>query len=72
MKLLNCTFEINNDLQEYQLRNELEGLNCKYIKTLPDTKHLKEDKHYKELYKQKKIAEINLYKYVDSKRNENT
>tara|TARA_R110000744_G_scaffold378861_3_gene495683 strand:+ start:1258 stop:1470 length:213 start_codon:yes stop_codon:yes gene_type:complete len=69
MKLINCTFEIENDLQEFKLRNELEALNCKYIKTLPDTSNLKEDRNYKNLYKEKKQAETNLYNYVDSKRN---
>lgn len=68
MKLLTATFEVPNDLAEHRLRNVLEGLNCKYIKTHPDTEHLKEDKVYLDLVKQKKIAEKSLYDYVDSKR----
>lgn len=68
MKLINATFEVENDLAEFNLRNTLDGLNAKYIKTLPSTDHLKDDNHFKELYKMKKQAEKNLYKYVDSKR----
>lgn len=69
MKLLSATFEVESDLAEYNLRNELEALGVKYLKTLPDTDHLKEDKHYMELVKMKKQAETNLYNYYDSKRN---
>ena len=68
MKLLNATFEISSDLAEYQLRNELEALGGKYIKTIPNSDHVKEDSHYKELVKSKKQAEKNLYTYIDSKR----
>ena len=68
MKILIATFQIDNDLAEYQLRNQLEYLDAKYIKTLPNSDFLKEDTHYKELVNQKKQAEINLYKYIDSKR----
>lgn len=68
MKLINATFEVENDLAEMNIRNVLEGLNAKYIKTLPETSHLKDDTHFKQLYKMKKQAEKNLYKYVDSKR----
>lgn len=68
MKLINATFEVENDLAEMKIRNVLEGLNAKYVKTLPDTSSLKDDKHFKDLYKMKKQAEKNLYNYVDSKR----
>ncbi|AGO47315.1 hypothetical protein Phi19:1_gp025 [Cellulophaga phage phi19:1] len=68
MKLLNATFEIESDLAEFQLRNELEGLGAKYVKTIPNSDHVKDDSHYKELVKSKKQAEKNLYTYIDSKR----
>ena len=68
MKLINATFEAENDLAEMQIRNVLDGLNAKYVKTLPNTDHLKEDKHFKELYNMKKQAEKNLYNYVDKNR----
>ncbi len=68
MKLLNATFEVNSAFEEHNLRIMLDGQGAKYVKTLPDVTHLKDDSHYKELYRQKKHAETNLYKYVDSKR----
>ena len=68
MKLINATFEAENDLAEMQIRNVLDGLTAKYVKTLPNTDHLKEDKHFKKLYGVKKQAEKNLYNYVNSKR----
>lgn len=69
MKLLVASFEVENDLAEYNLRNEMIALGVKYMKTLPDTEHLKDDKHYMDLVKAKKEHEKNLYKYADSKRN---
>ena len=68
MKYLIATFEVENDLQEYNLRTKLEGMNVRFLKTSPDTEHLKDDPKYKELYKHKKQAEKNLYKYIDYKR----
>lgn len=68
MKRLTATFEVNSDLEEYKLRETLESLGATYLKTSPNTEHLKEDSHYKKLYKDKKQAEINLYNYIDSNR----
>ncbi len=68
MKHLNATFQIDSDLAEHNLRTHLEGIGAKYLKTLPDTEHLKNDPKYKELYRMKKQAEKTLYNYVDSKR----
>ncbi len=68
MKRLTATFDVENDLSEHNLRNILEGLGAKYLKTLPDSEHLKEDSHFKSLLKSKRQAENNLYKYIDSKR----
>lgn len=68
MKKLNATFEVENDLAEYNLRNTLEGLGAMYLKTLPKADHLKDDSNYLDLLKKKKQAEKNLYNYIDSKR----
>lgn len=68
MKLINATFEAENDLAEHNIRKILEGLNGKYIKTLPNTNHLKEDKYYIKLKKDVKQAKDNLYKYVNNNR----
>lgn len=69
MKLLSATFEVENDLAEHYLRTSLSGMGAKYLKTFPRTEHLKEDPKYKELLKQRKQAEKNLYNYIDSRRN---
>jgi hypothetical protein len=69
MKHLTATFEVGNDMEEHSLRIHLEGIGARYVKTLPDSTHLKEDEKYKELYRQKKQAEKNLYNYIDSIRN---
>jgi len=68
MKRITATFEINSDFEEHNLRIHLNGIGAKWIKTLPDSTSLKDDSHYKELRKQKKHAEDNLYNYIDSKR----
>ena len=68
MKHLNATFEIENDLAEHQLRNVLEGMGAKYIKTLPDTEHLKDNSRYKELVKIKKDAQLILDRYINDHR----
>ena len=68
-KLVNATFEVENDFSEYQLRNALEGMGGKYIKTLPNTEHLKDDAHFKSLLKSKKQAQENLDRYINSRRN---
>lgn len=65
MKKLNATFDIENDLAEYTLRNTLEGLGAKYVKTMADTEHLKDQPTYKKLVKAKKQAESELYEYIN-------
>ena len=68
MKRLNATFEIENDLAEHQLRQLLEGMGAKYLKTIPDTEHLKENEHYKALRKLKKQAEDKVYEFINNNR----
>ena len=68
MKHLNATFEIENDLAEHQLRNVLKGMGAKYVKTLPNTEHLKENTSFKKLYKAKKQAEENLWQFINNNR----
>ena len=68
MKKLSVVFEIENDLAEHKLRQTLEALGAKYVKTLPDTEHLKENENYKQLLKAKKEAELKLYRYVNKNR----
>lgn len=68
MKRITATFEIENDLQEHQLRVYLEGIGAKYIKPLPNTEHLKDNPFYKQLRKVKKEAELNLYRFINKNR----
>lgn len=68
MKRLNATFDIPNDLAEYTLRNTLEGMGAKYVKTMADTEHLKDNEHYKKLIKLKKDAESQLYEFINNNR----
>ena len=56
MKRLNATFDIENDLAEYKLREVLESMGAKHVKTLPNTEHLKDNVHYKALYKAERKA----------------
>lgn len=68
MKRINATFDIENDLAEHKLRTILDSLGAKYIKTLPNTNHLKENKSFKNLLKSKKLAEENLYRFINENR----
>lgn len=68
MKYLNCSFEIENDLAEHNIRTTLESMNAKYVKTLPNTDHLKEDKYFIKLKKDVKNAKDNLYNYINKNR----
>lgn len=68
MKKVNATFEVESDLSEYKLRQMLDSMGAKYIKTLPCTDHLKEDSQYKELMRQKKLSEKRRYEYIKSKK----
>ena len=68
MKKLSVVFEIENDLAEHKLRQTLEAMGAKYVKTLPDTEHLKDNDNYKQLLKAKKEAELKLYRYVNKNR----
>lgn len=67
-KLINATFEVENEYQEGKLWSNLEGMGAKYIKTLPNTDHLKEKTHYKKLSKDVQTAKDNLYKYINNNR----
>jgi hypothetical protein len=64
MKRLNATFEIENDLAEDKLRTILEGLGAKYVKTLPNADHLKDDAFYIKLRKARKTNDNHLYDYI--------
>lgn len=68
MKKLNATFDIENDFAEHKLRQVLEGLGAKYLKTLANTEHLKDKPVYKKLIKAKKDAENQLYDYINNNR----
>lgn len=70
MRYLNLTISCPDvDYIEHQLRASIESsFNVVSIKTLPKTEHLKENKKYKELLRQKKIANDNLYKFIDINR----
>ncbi len=68
IKKINATFEINNDFEEHKLRIVLEGMGAHYIKTLPNTDHLKDDKKFKYFLKMKKDAENNLYEFINKNR----
>ena len=68
MKHLTATFEIENDLQEYNLRQVLKGMNVKYVKTLADTEHLKDNPAYKKFIKQKKDAQLEIDRFINKNR----
>lgn len=68
MKHLNATFEIENDLQEYNLRKELDAMNVKYMRTLADVEHLKQSTHYKALLKAKRNSQLNLDRFINDNR----
>lgn len=68
MKHLNASFEIENDLAEYKLRQTLEAMGAKWVKTLPNTEHLKENKTFKDLVKAKKDAQLKLDRYINENR----
>lgn len=68
MKKLNATFDIENDLAEHQLRQTLEGFGAKYVKTLPNTDHLKDNETFKKLKVAKRKAESNLYEFINKNR----
>jgi len=68
MKKINATFNVENDLAEYNLRKILEGLGAKYVRTLPNTDHLKDNKHYIELYKVEKKAKETTLKFINDNR----
>lgn len=67
-KKLNATFIVNSDFEEHNLRKTLDSLGAKYINTLPDTEHLKDDELFISLSKEKKKNDKILYDYIDSKR----
>lgn len=68
MKRLIVTFELENDISEYRLRNQMDSMNAKYMKTLPCTDHLKENKHYKALRKAEKNAQDIRLNFINENR----
>ena len=69
-RLINFTVECDNtDFAEHQLREWMQTYaEPKYVKTLKNTDHVKDDKHYKKLLKSKKDLQKNIDDYIDSKR----
>lgn len=67
-KKLNVTFDLENELAEYRLRNQMDSMGAKYMKTLPNTDHLKDNKSFKASQKAKKQAEDNYYKFINANR----
>ena len=68
MKRLNVTFEIENDLAEDKLRSILNSMGAKYIRTLPNTDHLKDNPSYIKLVKAKADAQLILDRYTNENR----
>ena len=68
MKLINASFEVKNDLEEYTIISTLEGLGGKFIKVLPNTDHLKDDPVFKELYKEETKAKNAKLNYTNKHR----
>jgi len=70
MRLINFTVECeDSDLSEHGLRQWMDdNVQPKYVKTLKNTDHVKDDKHYKKLLKSKKDLQKNIDDYIDSKR----
>ena len=68
MKRLNATFDIENDLAEYKLREVLESMGAKHVKTLPNTEHLKDNVHYKALYKAERKAKESKSIFINKHR----
>ena len=69
MKKISAVFEIDSDLAEYKLRNHLDYMGAKYVKTLPNTDHLKDNTTFKKLVKAKKSAQAELSKFINDNRN---
>ena len=67
-KKLNVTFTIESDFEEDNLRVNLESIGGKYIKTLPNTDHLKDNTHFKKLKKAKRDTENSIYEFVNNNR----
>lgn len=68
MKIINASFYAENEYAENQIWNHLESLGAKHMKTLPNTDHLEEDKHFKKLMKEKKDQQKRINKYIDNNR----
>ena len=68
MKVLNVSFEVYDDYAENNLRNHLEGIGGKHLRTLPNTDHLKEDKGFMSLRSSEKKAKNALYDYINKNR----
>tara|TARA_R110000803_G_scaffold131141_7_gene198449 strand:+ start:2735 stop:2950 length:216 start_codon:yes stop_codon:yes gene_type:complete len=67
MRLINFTVEIeDDDMVEFALRKWMDAhVSPKYVKTLKNADHIKDDPHYKKLRKAKKDANNNLDNYID-------
>ena len=69
-RLINFTVECDNtDLAEFKLREWMDiYMAPKYVKTLKNADHVKDDKYYKEQIKSKKQIQLNIDNYIDLKR----
>lgn len=73
MRKINITFQIpDDDFKEARFRGALnEYIGEKYIidyRVFPNTEHLKDDKVYKKLVSLKRIAGLELDRYINDKR----
>ena len=68
MKTIVATFEAENSLAEGRIWNDLQSLNAKTIRTLPNTDHLKDDKTNITLIKAIKKAKDAHFDYVNNNR----
>lgn len=67
-KKINVTFDVSNVLEEENIRTHLESIGGKYIKTLPNTDHLKDNTHFKKFMKSKKDLEKSIYEFINNNR----
>ena len=71
---LNITIKLpDNDMAQYELEKTLEGIigkdNITDLRVLPNTDHLKDNEHFKALYKAEKKAKDLKYEYINLNRN---
>lgn len=70
IKTINCTFKIkaglSNDFENFLKDKEASHLESLIsYEVLPNTEHLNEDKHFKELIKKAKNAKTAKYNYIN-------